>query len=254
MGTYVWKWSVVLGEHFSGGASVALQWFYPFNSGVDGVATPGDEQFKKIMFVRQGVGGILHPCTVRVHNLTGAAVIETIHEQLAHLEPGFMVPLPRFVCVSLDWLFAGWYARNEKAIAEENSVFVDEDGLFTEDEERELLRSLTMSRSTYARSVRLTTCTKCMEICGRTVNGVDVQHEGAPDSSSDSKTGSEPVRVGTGGVSVASVGSEAGKLHRAALARVNSTIDLTTGTPQVMDLCHSTSQGTDSDNSEGPGF
>ena len=62
------------------------------------------------------------------------------------------------------------------------------------------------------------------------------------------------MRVGTGGASVASVGSEAGKLHRAALARVKSTIDLTTGTPQVMDLCHSTSQGTDSDDSEGPGF
>ena len=62
------------------------------------------------------------------------------------------------------------------------------------------------------------------------------------------------MRVGTGGASVASVGSEAGKLHRVALARVKSTIDLTTGTPQVMDLCHSTSQGTDTDDSEGPGF
>ena len=236
------SWARMFGSGLSSWANtspaeplVALQWFYPFNSGVDGVATPGDEQFKKIMFVRQDVDGILHPCTVRVHNLTGAAVIETIHEQLAHLEPGFMVPLPRFVCISLDWLFAGWYARNEKAIVEENSVFVDEDGLFTEDEERELLRSLTMSRSTYARSVRLTTCTKCMEICGRTVNSVDVQQEGAADPLSDSKTGSEPVRVGTGGASVASVGSEAGKLHRTALARVNSTVNLTAGTPQVMD-------------------
>ena len=189
-----------------------------------------------------------------MHNLTGAAAIERMHEQLTHLEPGFMVPLPRFVCVSLDWLFAGWYTRNEKAIAEEDSVFVDEDGLFTEDEEWELLCSLTMSRSTYARSFCLSTCTDSMQICGHAIDSVNVEKEGAPDPSSNREAGSEPVRVGTGGASVASVRSEAGKLHRAALAQVKSTIDLTTSTPHVINLCHSTSQGTDTDDSEGPGF
>ena len=49
---------------------VALQWFYPFNSGMEGMATPGDEDFKKIMFVRQDVDGFMHPCTICVHNLT----------------------------------------------------------------------------------------------------------------------------------------------------------------------------------------
>ena len=30
----------------------ALQWFYPFNFGLDGVAIPGDEEFRDIKFVR----------------------------------------------------------------------------------------------------------------------------------------------------------------------------------------------------------
>ena len=95
---------------------------------------------------------------------------------------------------------------------------------------------MTLSRSTYARSFRLATCTDSMEICGREVPGVDVQQEGTLDSSGDGEAGSEPVRVRTGG---ASVGSEAGKLQRAALARVKSTIDLTASASHVMDLCHS---------------
>ena len=63
---------------------VALQWFYPFNLGMEGVATPGDEDFKKVMFVRQAFDGFMHPCTIRVHNLTGAGAIETMHEQLMY--------------------------------------------------------------------------------------------------------------------------------------------------------------------------
>ena len=78
------------------------------------------------------------------------------------------------MCVSLDWLFASWYAKNEKAIAEENSVFVDKDGLFTEDEEREHLCSLTMSRLVYARSLCLETCTEAMEIRGKSVPVVNI--------------------------------------------------------------------------------
>ena len=101
-----------------------------------------------------------------MHNISGAAVTTTVHEQLPHLEPGFMVPLPRFMCILLDWLCVGWIARGHKAITEEDSAFVDEDRLFTEDKERKLLRSLTVSWLVYARSLRLNTCVESMEICG----------------------------------------------------------------------------------------
>ena len=57
-----------------------------------------------------------------------------------------------------------------------------------------------------------------MQICRRTIDSVNVEKEGAPDSSSDGKAGSEPVRVRTGGASIAYVGPDAGKLHRVALA------------------------------------
>ena len=36
---------------------VALQWFYPFNFGLDGVAIPGDEEFRDVKFVRQDPKG-----------------------------------------------------------------------------------------------------------------------------------------------------------------------------------------------------
>ena len=116
--------------------------------------------------MRQDPEGFFNPCTVQVHNITGAAVMTTMHKQLPHLEPGFMVPLPRFMCLSLDWLFVGWNARCHKAIAEEDSGFVDEDGLFTEDKERKLLHSLTVSQSVFARSLCFNTCVESMEICG----------------------------------------------------------------------------------------
>ena len=90
---------------------VALQWFYPFNFGLDGVTIPGNEEFRDVKFVRQDPEGFFNPCTVQVHNVTGAAVMTTVHKQLPHLEPGFMVPLLRFMCISLDWLFVGWNTR-----------------------------------------------------------------------------------------------------------------------------------------------
>ena len=54
--------------------------------------------------MRQDPEGFFNPCTVQVHNVTGAAVMTTVHKQLPDLEPGFMVPLPCFMCISLDWL------------------------------------------------------------------------------------------------------------------------------------------------------
>ena len=93
---------------------VALQWFLPFNHGRDDIAIAGPRKFRTIMFDRQDSSGSLNPCTIRVHNITGAAVLETLYEELAHFKPGFIAPISCFVCVSLDWLYAGWHARNEK--------------------------------------------------------------------------------------------------------------------------------------------
>ena len=38
---------------------VVLQWFYPVNFGLDGVAIPGDEEFRDVKFVRQDPKGFL---------------------------------------------------------------------------------------------------------------------------------------------------------------------------------------------------
>ena len=73
---------------------VALQCFYPFNFGPNGVAAPVNDEFKDIMFARQDAKGFFSPCTVWVHNVTGATILTTVHQELVHLEPGFMAPLP----------------------------------------------------------------------------------------------------------------------------------------------------------------
>ena len=135
----------------------------------------------------------------------------TIHKTLPHLEPGFMVPLPRFICILLDWLFVGWNARCHKAIAEEDSAFVDEDGLFTEDEERKLLRSLTVSRSVNARSLRLNTCVESMEICGEELPVFDMDQRRLGNFIRNQEARTEPVRVGRAASGGASVGPEAGE-------------------------------------------
>ena len=43
---------------------VALQWFCPFNFGKNGVAIPGDDEFREVMFVRQDSKGFLSLCMV----------------------------------------------------------------------------------------------------------------------------------------------------------------------------------------------
>ena len=151
-------------------------------------------------------------------------------------------------------MFVGWNARCHKAIAEEDSTFVDEDGLFTEDEERKLLRTLTVSQSVYARSLSLNSCVESMEICGEELPVFNMDPERLGNFIRNREAGTEPVRVGHTASGGASVCPEAGEHHRATLAQVKSSSDLSTGTGQVMDLTHSTSESADSADSECPGF
>ena len=90
-----------------------------------------------------------------------------------------------------------------------------------------------------------------MEIGGEGVPVVDIEKKGSCESTGDRKTGLKPLRVGAGG---ASVGTEAGKLHCAALTRVKSSSDLSTSTNEVMDLCQTSSDSTNTNDSEGPTF
>ena len=112
---------------------------------------------------------------------------------------------------------------------EEDSAFVDEGGLFTEDKERKLLCSLTVSRSVYARSLRLNTCVESMEICGEELPVFDMDQRRLGNFIRNQEARTEPVRVGRAASGGASVGPEAGERHCAALARVKSSSDLSTG-------------------------
>ena len=70
-------------------------------SALSGVAMRGPGEFRVILFVRQDASGCLNLCFVQVYNMTGAAVLETMYEELTHLEPRFMAPLSLFcVCLS----------------------------------------------------------------------------------------------------------------------------------------------------------
>ena len=87
--------------------------------------------------------------------------------------------------------------RNEKAIAENNSIFIDEHRLFMEDEEWEHLRHLTVStRSIYARSFHLEACTEVMEIGRNNVPIVYIEEKGSSESTGYGTTGPKPVHIG----------------------------------------------------------
>ena len=88
----------------------------------------GDNGIREVLFVRQDAEGFMSLCMFQVHNVTRAAIMKTVGKEFSHLEPGFMAPFPCFMCVSLDWLFPVWYARNEKAISEESSVLLTKTG------------------------------------------------------------------------------------------------------------------------------
>ena len=62
-----------------------------------------------------------------------------------------MVPMPRFLCLVFDWL---WFSWEERTGQDQQSLFVDEDGLFEDD--RAVHQTLLHSRSRRLISIVLT--------------------------------------------------------------------------------------------------
>ena len=94
---------------------MAKQWFFPFYSRmVSGVGGKAEvDKWTSCEFVRQDSSGVFKVCHCDVHCGTGAAKLVEVGVDLLNWEPGFMSPLPRFVCVSLDWLYQGFLFRVE---------------------------------------------------------------------------------------------------------------------------------------------
>ena len=86
--------------------------------------------YRLFKVVRQNTSGELVPVNVEVHCNTGAARIKSVYTQLAQMEPGFMVLMPHFLCLVFDWL---WFSWEERMGQDQQSLFVDEDGLFEDD-------------------------------------------------------------------------------------------------------------------------
>ena len=119
----------------------ALAWWFPLNvAGDTGVSSGGVGEFTVVRQARQGPRtGSLFPCSCRVHATFGAALLTEVGTQMVGFEPGFMVPVPSYLANMFDWLYVGYCLRTRD---EDESEFVDEDGLFDEDD-GEFLKRLT---------------------------------------------------------------------------------------------------------------
>ena len=80
--------------------------------------------------VRQNTSGELVLVNIKVHCNMGAARIKSVDTQLVQMDLGFMVPMPCFLCLVFDWL---WFRWEESTGQDQQSLFVDEDGLFEDD-------------------------------------------------------------------------------------------------------------------------
>ena len=187
--------------------SVALQWWYPFSVAMPGVSVSMMSGYRSFKVVRQNTSGELVPVNVEVHCELGAARIKSVDTMLAQMDPGFMVPMPRFLCPVFDWL---WFSWEERTGQDQQSLFVDEDGLF---EDVQAVHQ-TLLHSRYARFHRLDTVVSHLESPAVAEPVSDVQEgESGQDSVENGEAG--VVRVSSG----SSTGPGAGELHRAALAR-----------------------------------
>ena len=74
--------------------------------------------------------GNVSPVNIEVHCNMGVSRIKSVDTQLAQMDPGFMVPMPCFLCLVFDWL---WFSWEEKTGHDQQSLFVNEDGLFKDD-------------------------------------------------------------------------------------------------------------------------
>ena len=156
--------------------------------------------------------GSLFPVEVEIHRTFGAARIKSFGEQLVGFEPGFMAPLSVTLCRLLDWLVYGHQLKCLRVGDKDKGDFVDDDGLFADDD-GSVLRSLCSSRFNLAKNVK----TESVEITDevpplQTVSFVDDMVV---------VTESEPVQIGSN----VSVGSQAGRVNRAALAMTSLDLD-----------------------------
>ena len=218
--------------------SVALQWWYPFNIAMPGVSVTTLSGYRSFKVVRQNTSGELVPVNVEVHCETGAARIKSVDTQLAQMDPGFMVPMPRFLCLVFDWL---WFSWEERTGQDQQSLFVDEDGLFEDD------RAVhqTLLRSRYARFHRLDTVVSHLEPSASRESVGNVQERESGHDSVENGGTSGAVRVSSG----SSTGPEAGEIHRAALAR-HRYPGRAGGRPSFMDMDDASSDGADSSDSD----
>ena len=188
---------------------VAEQWFFPFNprmiSGVGGEAEV--DEWTSCEFVRQDTSGVFNLCSCDVHCATGAAKLVEVGVNLINWEPGFMAPLPRFVCVSLDWLYQGFLLRTEGGRSEV-----------------EVARVLMSMRFPSSRADRVRTSVVAPVVAPETQAPSPIQAtQSVSDSAVDNMETSPSNFVRVGVLRADSFGDEAGKVHRAALAHVYPT-------------------------------
>ena len=149
--------------------------------------------------------GSLFPVEVEIHRTSGAARIKSLGEQLVGFEPGFMAPLSATLCRLLDWLVYGHQLKCLRVGNKDEGDLIDEDGLFADDD-GSVLRSLCCNRFNLGEDVKGDSIEVANEVPPlQTVSFVD---------DIVMVTESEPVRIG----SSVSVGSQAGRVNRAALA------------------------------------
>ena len=148
-----------------------------------------------------------------------------------------MVPMPRFLCLVFDWLWFSWEERGQ----DQQSLFVDEDGLFKDDRAVDQ----TLLRSRYARFHRLDTVVSHLEPSASRESVGNVQERESGHDSVENDGTSGAVRVSSGSLT----GPEAGEVHHAALAR-HRYPGRTRGRPFFMDMDDASSDGTNSGNSD----
>ena len=156
--------------------------------------------------------GSLFSVEVEIHRTSGAARIKSLGEQLVGFEPGFMAPLSVTLCRLLDWLVYGHQLRCLRIGNEDEGDLVDEDGLFADDD-GSVLRSLCSNRFNLCKNVKRESIEVTDEVPPlQTVSFVDDMVV---------VTESEPVRIGLN----VSVGSQACRVNRAALAMTSLGLD-----------------------------
>ena len=185
---------------------VAEQWLFLFNanliSGLGGKAEV--DEWTGSEFVRQDPSGVFNVCRVEVHCATGAAKLVEVGVDIVGWEPGFMSPLLRLWCVSLDWLYQGLLLR-----VESNRSEID------------VAHALMAMRFPSSRADRMHTSVPAPVVLAAVHTPSPTQvTQPSLDAVVDGMETSPSNFIHVGVLRTDSFGHEAGKVHRAALAHV----------------------------------